>query len=99
MIGSMSQRRRSEPSSLMIKPSYISNIGSCCPTDLYLDKTLPVCSMLFVLNPNTPIDMPNLLEKQIKKGKSVSIFPIHEYWQDIGQINDYESANEGIGDL
>ena len=48
------------------------------------------------VNPNTPIDMPNLLEKQIKEGKSVSIFPIHEYWLDIGQIKEYESAHESF---
>jgi dTDP-glucose pyrophosphorylase/predicted transcriptional regulator len=40
------------------------------------------------------IDMPNLLEKQIDEGQTVSVFPIHEYWQDIGQINDYQSANK-----
>ena len=45
------------------------------------------------VNPNTPIDMPNLLDEQIKKGKSVSIFPIHEYWLDIGRMSDYERAN------
>ena len=49
-----------------------------------------------VVNPNTPIDMPNLLEKQIKKGKSVSIFPIHEYWLDIGRIKEFESAHDSF---
>ena len=48
------------------------------------------------VNPNTPIDMPNLLEKQIKKGKSVSIFPIHEYWLDIGRIKEFESAHDSF---
>jgi dTDP-glucose pyrophosphorylase len=48
------------------------------------------------VNPNAHIDMPNLLEKQIKKGKSVSIFPIHEYWLDIGRIKEYESAHESF---
>ena len=48
------------------------------------------------VNPNTPIDMPNLLEKQIKKGKSVSIFPIHEYWLDIGHMKEYESAHDSF---
>ena len=48
------------------------------------------------VNPNTPIDMPNLLEKQIKEGKSVSIFPIHEYWLDIGHMKEYESAHDSF---
>jgi len=39
------------------------------------------------------IDMPDLLEQQIKNGKNVNVFPIHEYWKDIGQIDDYQSAN------
>lgn len=42
------------------------------------------------------IDMPKLLENQIEEGRTVNVFPIHEYWQDIGQINDYQSANESF---
>ena len=26
-------------------------------------------------------------------GKDVTIFPIHEYWMDIGVMGDYERAN------
>ena len=48
------------------------------------------------VNPNTHIDMPNLLEQQIKEGRSVSIFPIHEYWLDIGHMKEYESANDSF---
>jgi len=51
------------------------------------------------VNTNTPIDMPNLLEKQIKEGKSVSIFPIHEYWLDIGHMKEYKKANQDIDTL
>ena len=42
---------------------------------------------------NTSIDMPNLLEQQINEGESVNVFPIHEYWLDIGHMKDYESVN------
>ena len=42
------------------------------------------------------IDMPDLLEQQIKDGKTVSIFPIHEYWKDIGQIQDYQHADDSF---
>ena len=48
------------------------------------------------VNPDTAIDMPNLLEKQIKEGKSVTIFPIHEYWLDIGCLKEYKSAHESF---
>lgn len=37
-------------------------------------------------------DMPSLFEKIIARGVASS-FPIHEYWLDIGRINDYEQAN------
>lgn len=42
---------------------------------------------------NTQIDMPNLLEQQIKQGSSVNVFPIHEYWLDIGHMKEYENIN------
>ena len=46
--------------------------------------------------PNAPIDMPNLLEKQIKIGESISIFPIHEYWLDIGHIKEFKKAHDSF---
>jgi len=42
---------------------------------------------------NTQIDMPNLLEQQVKEGSSVNVFPIHEYWLDIGHMKEYENIN------
>ena len=47
------------------------------------------------------LDMPQLLEDQIVKNKQVNMFPIHEYWLDIGQINEYDRANidfSSVGD-
>lgn len=41
---------------------------------------------------NTRIDMPTLLEQQMEKGEEVAIFPLHEYWLDIGKMNDFERA-------
>ena len=40
------------------------------------------------------IDMPNLLERQIKQGEKINAFPIHEYWLDIGRIEEYEQARK-----
>jgi len=39
------------------------------------------------------LDMPCLLEQQIEMGKKVNSFPIHEYWIDVGRIEEYERAN------
>lgn len=38
------------------------------------------------------LDMPNLLDDQINKGAKINSFPIHEYWLDIGRIEEYERA-------
>ncbi len=38
-------------------------------------------------------DMPSLFKKIIAQGNKAVTFPIHEYWLDIGRINDYERAN------
>ena len=42
------------------------------------------------------LDMPTLLDKCIKSGENVSMFPIHEYWLDIGNMPDYQRANDDI---
>jgi NDP-sugar pyrophosphorylase family protein len=34
------------------------------------------------------LEMPNLLEAQIKNSEKVSVFPIHEYWSDIGRMEE-----------
>lgn len=64
-------------------------------------------SGIYVLNPsifssvlkNTKIDMPTLLEQQIEDNKIVNKYPIHEYWLDIGQMQDFERAQTDIKNL
>lgn len=59
---------------------------------------------IYVVNPevynsvdkDTAIDMPTLLENKIAKNKSVLMFPLHEYWLDIGQMDDYRRAQQDI---
>jgi dTDP-glucose pyrophosphorylase len=51
------------------------------------------------VKPGTRIDMPTLLEKQIDDGRPVNIFPIHEYWLDIGRVDDFNKAQNEIGQL
>lgn len=41
---------------------------------------------------DTFFDMPELFELLLKKGAKPAVFPIREYWLDIGQLGDYERA-------
>lgn len=45
------------------------------------------------------IDMPTLLEQQIARGHEVNMFPVHEYWLDIGRMEDFQRAQSEIGDI
>jgi len=45
------------------------------------------------------LDMPNLLENKIDKGEKISVFPIYEYWLDIGQMEEYKKANREFVDI
>jgi len=38
------------------------------------------------------IDMPTLLEREINLGRRVNMFPIHEYWIDVGRFDDFQRA-------
>ena len=39
-------------------------------------------------------DMPNLLQDAVNRGMRAAVFPIHEYWIDIGRMEDLQRANE-----
>lgn len=45
---------------------------------------------------NNRIDMPTLLEQFISRQANVMMFPIHEYWLDIGRVEDYHRAQTDI---
>lgn len=55
---------------------------------------------IYVLNPDVfkdikgenYLDMPRLYEQLIKAGKKSVVFPIREYWLDIGRMDDFEQA-------
>lgn len=42
------------------------------------------------------IGMPTILEQQIAKNKKIASYPLHEYWLDIGQMEDYNRAQRDI---
>ena len=62
---------------------------------------------IYVINPeviqevenSVKIDMPTLLENKIKLSKDVGVFPIHEYWLDIGQLDEFKKAQLDILNL
>jgi dTDP-glucose pyrophosphorylase/predicted transcriptional regulator len=47
----------------------------------------------------TRVDMPALLEGAIATGNQVNMFPLHEYWLDIGRIEDFERARSEFGSV
>lgn len=62
---------------------------------------------IYVLSPrviqsvpvNHKIDMPTLLEQHMKEREKVLMFPIHEYWLDIGRMDDFNRAQADIFSL
>ncbi|MCY7294357.1 nucleotidyltransferase family protein [Alteromonas sp. a30] len=59
-----------------------------------------VNSGIYVLEPsiikkvktNEVVDMPELLKAQMDAGLDVTMYPLHEYWLDIGKMQDFERA-------
>ncbi|RBI69742.1 alcohol dehydrogenase [Vreelandella sulfidaeris] len=49
--------------------------------------------------PGTRIDMPTLLESEIAENRAVNMFPIHEYWLDIGRMDDFDRAQTEVGGI
>ena len=62
---------------------------------------------IYVLNPQAlahvpegmRFDMPRLFDAVAKSGGTASVFPIREYWLDIGQMEDLERATREIDDV
>lgn len=48
--------------------------------------------------PGEHVDMPSLLEQQISQNRGVTMFPVHEYWLDIGRMDDFDRAQHEIGE-
>ncbi len=62
---------------------------------------------IYVLSPKAlnlmprkvPCDMPDLVDAVLKMPNAVSVFPIHEYWADVGNPHDLERAEQEIRQL
>ena len=51
-------------------------------------------SILNSIQPNKSLDMPSLLNSiaASRAGESVNLYPLHEYWLDIGKMHDFNKA-------
>ncbi|MFC4161595.1 nucleotidyltransferase family protein [Chitinimonas lacunae] len=56
----------------------------------------PEC--LDLIPPRRFFDMPTLFERLIAEGRDTAAFPIHEYWLDIGRLEDFQRANAEYGE-
>ncbi|MFZ5467773.1 MAG: nucleotidyltransferase family protein [Pseudomonadota bacterium] len=50
--------------------------------------------VVHAMQAETRVDMPDLLKVEIASGREVRMFPVHEYWLDIGRMNDFELAQQ-----
>ena len=48
---------------------------------------------------STAIDMPDLINDQLEQSNLVNVFPIHEYWLDVGLMEQYKQAQIDVSRL
>jgi len=77
--------------SLEEKPKYT----YYCNAGIYLIKK----SIMREIPKNEQFDATSLVEKLVKKKFKVISYTTHEYWLDIGSIDDYKKAKKDIGSL
>ena len=53
---------------------------------------------LSLLSAGEKIDMPDLIRLGIDKDRKVTVFPIHEYWLDIGALPELSAARSELKD-
>lgn len=54
--------------------------------------------VLDLIKPDQKIDITDIIEQLIDKGNKPSVFPIHEYWMDIGHPEDFDKAQFDFDD-
>lgn len=52
--------------------------------------------VLDAVTPGQSIDMPTLLEQRMTAGEQINMFPVHEYWLDIGRMEDFQRAQDEV---
>jgi len=81
--------------------------GKVCSMEEKPTQLFHINAGVYVVNPdiieqvkeNQRIDMPTLLEQKIEMNGNVMMFPIHEYWLDIGRMEDYQRAQADVLNL
>ncbi len=51
------------------------------------------------LEPGKPMDMPDLLTRLVDADRNVGVFPLRDYWRDIGRIDDLEAARSEFSNV
>ncbi|WP_413501278.1 nucleotidyltransferase family protein [Psychrobacter maritimus] len=74
--------------SMVEKPTYHYNIN----TGIYVLSPECVSSVA----KNTKLDLPTLLADRMEKNQKVGIYTSYDYWLDIGQLADYQKAQNDI---
>ena len=44
-------------------------------------------------------DMPQLFDELVAAGQKTTVYPVHEYWLDIGRMDDFQRAQEEYGEM
>jgi NDP-sugar pyrophosphorylase family protein len=50
-------------------------------------------AILDLVPKGVPLDMPDLFAHAREDGRRTVVFPVHEYWLDIGRMDDFQRAN------
>jgi len=79
-----------------IEEQYVTNIIEKPVQKFFVNAGIYVLNKKLIdcVDGRSYLDMPNLLKEQIKRGEKISVFPIHEYWLDIGRIEEYKLADK-----
>lgn len=78
----------------------IMNVKEKPELSFYINAAIYVVSpsMLDVIPKETLFDMTDAIKKLAEQGRNIRIYPITEYWRDIGIMEDYEKANAEIAE-
>ena len=81
--------------------TYISSMEEKPVQKCFINAGIYVVSpaLVRVVQSGERIDMPTLLEQQMSTGLKVTMFPVHEYWLDIGKMDDFQRAQEEVNRL
>jgi dTDP-glucose pyrophosphorylase/predicted transcriptional regulator len=66
--------------------------------EFYVNAGIYVLDKAFInkVDGKSYLDMTDLLERELNNDGVINAFPIHEYWLDIGHIDEYKKANQDI---